>query len=146
MNLDRLKRSLIKAEGIRYSAYEDPLLGKAAMTTAIGHLIKLPEEEYRLKKVLSEKEVMEIFEKDLDIAITEAKKFIILEDHPDIVQEVIISLVFNMGLPRLMGFKRMRAALQDKDYIQASLELLDSKYARQLPTRSKKYAILLEEA
>ena len=45
-----------------------------------------------------------------------------------------------MGYPRLRTFKKMKAALEKKDYLEAHNQLLDSKYARQLPNRAKEYA------
>ena len=140
MDINRLRESIIAHEGIRYKAYADPILGETAMTTGVGHLILLPQEEELLEKELTMDEVMEILDSDINIAIGGAKKFINLEEHPEVIQETIVSLVFNMGLPRLRGFKKMKAALDAKDYVEASNQLLDSKYARQLPHRANDYA------
>tara|TARA_E500000318_G_C3477663_1_gene179151 strand:+ start:285 stop:725 length:441 start_codon:yes stop_codon:yes gene_type:complete len=146
MDISKIREDLILKEGIRYKAYADPILGEIAMTTACGHLIKLPEEEYLLEKELTMDEVMELLDNDIQIAITGAKKFINLEEHPDAIQETIVSLVFNMGLPRLQGFRKMKAALEAKDYVEAHNQLLDSKYARQLPHRAKDYAEKIRDA
>lgn len=146
MDISKIREDLILKEGIRYKAYADPILGETAMTTACGHLIKLPEEEYLLEKELTMDEVMELLDNDIQIAITGAKKFINLEEHPDAIQETIVSLVFNMGLPRLQGFRKMKAALEAKDYVEAHNQLLDSKYARQLPHRAKDYAEKIRDA
>ena len=47
-------------------------------------------------------------------------------------QDAIVELCFNMGLPRLFTFKKMIAALTDQDYTQARIELLDSRWAKQV--------------
>lgn len=146
MDISKIRESLIAAEGLRFRAYDDPILGASHPTIAVGHLIKLPEEEYLLEKELTMDEVMELLQNDIEIAITGAKKFINLEEHPDDIQETIVCLVFNMGLPRLRGFKKMKAALDAKDYVEASNQLLDSKYARQLPHRANDYAEKIRDA
>jgi lysozyme len=58
-------------------------------------------------------------------------------------QEVLINLAFNMGLPRLLGFKNMLAAIGAGDYGIAADELLDSRYARQVGKRAERLAIQL---
>ena len=146
MDISKIRDDLILKEGIRYKAYADPILGEIAMTTGVGHLIVLPQEEELLEKELTMDEVMEILDSDINIAIGGAKKFINLDEHPEVIQETIVSLVFNMGLPRLRGFKKMKAALDAKDYVEASNQLLDSKYARQLPHRAKDYAEKIRDA
>ena len=47
-------------------------------------------------------------------------------------------MVFNMGLPRMRLFKAMRQCVNDRDWAGAALEMLDSKWARQLPNRSER--------
>jgi len=50
-------------------------------------------------------------------------------------QGVLTQMAFNMGLPRLLKFVKMFAALQAKNYELAAAEILDSDAARQLPSR-----------
>ena len=45
---------------------------------------------------------------------------------------------YNMGVPRLMGFKRMLAAVERGDWPRAKVEALDSKWAEQVPNRAAK--------
>lgn len=44
---------------------------------------------------------------------------------------VLLNVSFNLGVPRLLGFHKMLAALQAKDYELAACELLDSDAARE---------------
>mgnify|MGYP001101913895 FL=1 len=55
-------------------------------------------------------------------------------------KEVLVELAFQMGLPNLLKFKRMLAAMKDGEFEKAAAELLDSKYAGQTPARSERYA------
>ena len=46
------------------------------------------------------------------------------------------NMAFNLGISRLMRFKNMFAALNSGDYKQASIEGLDSKWAKQVYNRA----------
>lgn len=52
-------------------------------------------------------------------------------------QDAILSMLFNLGLTRFRGFKRMIAALEIGDYAAAAKEMLDSKWSKQVPERAK---------
>jgi lysozyme len=55
-------------------------------------------------------------------------------------QEVLINMAFNLGVAGLMGFPRMMAALERGQYVLASQEMLESKWASQVPQRAKRLA------
>ena len=137
MNIERLRESIIAHEGIRYKAYADPILGETAMTTAVGHLIKLPEEEYLLEKELTMDEVMELLDNDIEIAVKDARRFIDEDSIPEEAFEIVVELSFQLGYPRLSGFKKFQAALKENNFLLAKSEMLDSKWARQVPARAK---------
>lgn len=59
-------------------------------------------------------------------------------------QGVIVELCFNMGLSRLKGFKKMLAACERGDYETASVEMLDSLWARQVGQRAKTLANIMK--
>lgn len=66
-------------------------------------------------------------------------------DQPEGVQAALINMCFNLGLPRLLGFKRMIAALEAKNYTLAAKEALNSKWATQVGDRAKDVAVMLRE-
>lgn len=70
-------------------------------------------------------------------------KYLKLELNP-VRRAVILDMLFNMGLFRVKGFRRMRAALRSGDYEKAAIEMLDSKWARQVGYRAKKLAKMME--
>lgn len=142
MNLERLKKQLIESEGKRRKAYPDPLdpTNPNKMTIGIGHLIKLPDEEYLLKAELKDYEIDQIFMSDLNQAIDDARKFIDEYSIHERAFEIIVDMAFNLGLPRLSQFKRLKQALIHNDYVRASEEMLASLWHRQLPHRSSRLA------
>ena len=58
--------------------------------------------------------------------------------------DVLINMCFNLGVYRLMGFKKMLTALEQRDYMQASAEMLDSKWARQVGSRAVELAVQMQ--
>jgi lysozyme len=143
MDIERLKKQVIANEGVRKTAYKDTLNN---WTIGVGHLIKLPNEEYLLDKELTDLEVDQIFVTDLNQAIDDARKFIDADSIPDEAFEVIVDMAFNLGLPKLLKFKNFQQALKDKDFVKASEEMLDSRWAKQLPNRSKRLAEIMRDA
>jgi lysozyme len=49
-------------------------------------------------------------------------------------------MAFNLGVPRLCKFKKMWAAVHAKQFDVAAKEMLDSRWARQVKSRSTKLA------
>lgn len=143
MDIERLKKQVIANEGIRKTAYKDTLNN---WTIGVGHLIRLPDEEYLLDKELTDLEVDQIFVTDLNQAINDARKFIDADSIPDEAFEVVVDMAFNLGLPKLMAFQNFQQALRDKDFVKASYEMLDSLWAKQLPNRSKRLAKIMRDA
>lgn len=143
MNIEKLKSQVIHSEGIRTTAYKDTLNN---WTIGVGHLIKIPDEEYLLDKELTDLEVDQIFTTDLNQAIDDARKFIDVDILSEEAFFVVVDMAFNLGLPKLMRFQNFQQALKEKDYKKASREMLDSLWAKQLPNRSKRLAKQMREA
>lgn len=59
-------------------------------------------------------------------------------------QEAMINLCFNLGLTRLRGFVNALEAMSQANYKQASLEFLDSRWARQVGHRAREVAYMIE--
>ena len=81
-----------------------------------------------------------------DVQIVEKE---LLSAHPCVAeldavrQLVLIDMAFNMGVPRLCKFKRMWAAVHNNDFQTAAKEMLDSKWAVQVKSRSHKLANMM---
>ena len=57
-------------------------------------------------------------------------------------QRALANMVFNLGWPRLSGFKKMLAALEAGDYDEAANQALDSRWAIQVGARAERIAEL----
>jgi lysozyme len=56
---------------------------------------------------------------------------------------VVKNMLFNIGLGRLLGFKKMLAAVRAGDYDRAAEEMMDSKWARQVKGRAVELAEMM---
>ena len=142
MNMDRLKDSVKQHEGYRNKVYLDTL-GKR--TVGVGHLCV--EDFWEDDKEYEEKFLMEILADDLQNAIKGARE--LKEEHSctdidEIAQEILVEMVFQLGKNGVSKFRNMWKALAEKNYIGASFEMLDSKWAKQTPNRAKSMAELMK--
>ena len=143
MNMDRLLESVKKHEGYRNKVYLDTL-GKR--TVGVGHLCV--EDFWEDDKEYDEKFLMTILEHDLQTAIKGAKELMEEHDCADIdeqAEEILIEMVFQLGKNGVSNFRNMWKALAEKNYIGASYEMLDSRWAKQTPNRAKAMAKTMKE-
>ena len=142
MNMDRLLESVKKHEGYRNKVYLDTL-GKR--TVGVGHLCV--EDFWEDDKEYEEKFLMTILEHDLQTAIKGAKELMEEHDCADIdekAEELLIEMVFQLGMTGVSKFRNMWKALAEKNYIGASYEMLDSRWSKQTPNRAKSMAKIMK--
>ena len=60
-------------------------------------------------------------------------------------RRVLIDMCFNLGLPRLLQFKKMLAAVVARDFNLAADEMLSSAWATQVGQRAKTLATMMRE-
>lgn len=60
-------------------------------------------------------------------------------------QRVIINMTFNLGLNGMFKFKKMIAAIKDKNFELASKEMLDSRWALQVGGRANRLSDTMRE-
>ena len=140
MDYTETKERIKHHEGCVLSIYADPLLGDAAPTIFYGHLCTATD-PWEPGITYSQEDAENVFEQDFAVAVKDANAFIGDTETPDIVRSVIVEMAFNIGINRLMGFRKLRQAIYDQDYIEAADQIMDSKLYRQLTSR---YAPLVE--
>ena len=67
------------------------------------------------------------------------------KDMPPEIQGVIIEMCFQIGFSGVMKFRKMIANMQDKNWKEASKEMLDSLWAKQTPSRANRLADIVRE-
>lgn len=60
-------------------------------------------------------------------------------------RRVLIDMCFNLGLPRLLRFKKMLAAVVARDFNLAAEEMLSSVWAKQVGQRAQTLATMMRE-
>ncbi len=96
---------LVDAEGFRTKPYKD---SKDNWTIGVGHLIKLPQEEYLLKKTLTKAEVVALLHKDLPIyqeAVNQHLKVPVSQN----VYDALVACCFNLGESQFSKSSILRA-------------------------------------
>ncbi len=147
MNIDRLMRQLAIDEGRRVRVYLDT---EGLRTVGIGHLIKKSDPEWlvdlEVGAKITDEQIKELFTQDLAIAVSDAKVVFepVWESFPDMAQEVVINMLFNMGRRRFLGFKKTIAYAYELDWKNMSDEMLDSRWARQVGQRAYRLSAYIE--
>lgn len=127
--MDALTKQLIIDEGIRLKPYRDTV-GK--LTIGVGRNLD--------DNGISEDEALVMLKNDIGQAFDELSQFDWFNSLKPVKQDALVNMCFNLGLPRLLSFKRMIAALEAGDYQKAADEALDSKWAVQVGERANRIA------
>ena len=126
---DDLARQLRRDEGVVEHAYID---SEGWTTIGVGRLV-----DKRKGGRLRDDEIEYLLQND----ITEKSDELIrrlpwVADLDEARQGVLINMAFNLGVSGLLGFRKTLALVKAGDYARASVEMLDSKWARQVKGRA----------
>ena len=144
MDIEKLREELKADEGVKYEVYLDHL---GLPTCGIGHLIKDSDPEYELEvgTEIGEERVNELFEEDINVTIDECRKlYYDFDKLPEEAQLIICNMMFNMGRPRLSRFHKMKRAVENREWKEASNEMKDSKWYRQVTNRADRLCNRME--
>ena len=132
------KEFISSSEGKRNVPYH---CSAGVLTVGIGHTKDVANRYY------SNAEIDLLFQKDLQIALKDAKRlFPSFDSQPVKVKLMLASLSFNLGSNRLSKFVKFRSAIESKNYAKAAEELRNSLWFRQVGNRGAKYVKILEES
>jgi lysozyme len=144
MNHERLQAQLKVDEGVRYEIYKDHL---GYLTFGVGHLVTEsdPEHGRKVGDPVRHHRVDAALDQDIAIAVEDCKNiFQSFDTQPDIVQEILVNMSFNLGGPNLRKFKRFIRSIEDGDYPLAAYEGRDSKWYNQVTNRAERLMSKLE--
>jgi lysozyme len=150
-NKQDLINELIKHEGLRLTVYKDTLgidtigIGRNLQDRGISKEelaeLDIPTIEHIYEYGITEADAMVLAENDVQIVEEELVRAHPCVDRLDSVRQlVLIDMAFNMGVPRLCKFKKMWAAVHENKFDIAAKEMLDSRWAIQVKSRSTKLA------
>lgn len=127
-----LENQLAIDEGLRLKPYRDTV-GK--LTIGYGR---------NLDDVgISKEEALIMMRNDIAVSRRELSQYSWFRNLDDKRKDAVINMHFNLGLPRLLTFRNMIAALERGDYKRAADEALDSRWAVQVGERAVRIARVL---
>lgn len=133
-NKEALVDQLIRHEGLELKVYKDSL---GIETIGIGRNL--------VDRGISEEEARYLCNNDIEIVERELlRSFPFVAGLDDCRLRVLMDMAFNIGIPRLRGFAKMWTALEEGNYEQAAIEMMDSKWAKQVKTRAYTLARMME--
>tara|TARA_R100000388_G_scaffold53556_1_gene39732 strand:- start:784 stop:1215 length:432 start_codon:yes stop_codon:yes gene_type:complete len=139
---EELKEQIKEHEGFVPRVYKDSL-GKK--TIGYGHLCVEPE-QWDDDKEYTREELERVFDNDFEEALKNAESLIGERSINFIAKQVIIEMVFQLGIGGVGKFKKMWSALDSEDYGEASFQMMDSLWAKQTPNRAEKLSQKMRSA
>jgi len=133
MQIQRLKDQLKIHEGVVLKLYK---CSQGYYTCGVGRNIQA--------NGISMEEAELMLANDIDDCIVDLKRNIgFFDDLPETIQEVMVNLCFNIGINKLLNFKKTIGLLRDAKYLEAADEILDSKWSKQVGQRSHDLADMI---
>lgn len=131
--MKELKLDLMRDEGLELKPYTDTV-GK----TTIGFGRNLSDVG------ITKDEAMSMLDHDVDGVVADLDRSLPWwRDMDEGPRRAICNMCFNLGIRRLLGFKKMLAMLEAGEYHTAAHEALDSRWAKQVGDRAERIADLI---
>ena len=146
--IDSIRDRVIDHEGKRNTVYKDsrgiPTIGvgfnlnRQDSNTLLTQVGANPGQIKRGQSKLSNKQINTLLNKDLKKSKEDAKQLVKnFTGLPSEIQGVLIEMVFNLGKFGLAKFKKFLDYINKKNWKKASIEMLNSDWAKQVGRRSK---------
>ena len=134
--IEQLMEELEQDEGRVNSIY---VCTAGKPTFGVGHMITPSDPEYGQPEgtPVSEERVASVFMDDVANTLEDCRRLYPNFDNiPQEAQLILGNMMFNLGYPRLKGFRRLKVAIGQEQWENAAAEMADSAWHRQLPRRS----------
>lgn len=86
-----------------------------------------------------------MFQNDLKQCLSDLKKYDWYNNSPQHIKDCLLDMCFNLGIDRLLTFKNMLKYIEEKNYTQAAIQALNSKWAKQVKTRAIDVATVMRQ-
>ena len=161
MNRELLVRQLIEDEGLKLHPYRCPA-GK--FTVGVGRNIDdkgLTKDEcfflgikqttkegiisFLLEHGITHDDAMYLLDNDIDDVLKDLRKNLgWFDSSPEVVQRVLANMCVNLGINRLLQFKKTLSYLKAGKYAEASVEMLNSKWRNDVGDRAIRLSNILK--
>ena len=133
-SIDILATELTRDEGEKLKPYK---CTADKLTIGVGRNLE--------DRGISREESRYLLKNDMRGSIADAEKFPWFEGLTPKRQRVIVNIIFNIGLPRFKKFKKTIRYINCQQFDHASIEMLDSLWARQVGKRAKRLSVMMRE-
>lgn len=133
---DKLKERVKKSEGWRDQLYVCP---EGKLTIGYGFNV----EDTKMPRAAADL-WLDILLKHTKEALEKCEYGQVFKDLSESRQGVLIDMAYNLGLTGLLRFKKMWYALSEGEYESAAVEMLDSRWARQVGKRATELSTIME--
>ena len=111
----------------------------------------LEEDELALNNGVVEPMTTEVAHKILELKLEKLKAALIrefswVEQKPVIVQEALLEMAYQLGIPKMKSFSQTLIYIKEDNYQQAAINLRKSKWAKQTPKRVENLIRSLQNA
>ena len=128
--VDSLEDQLIDHEGLELKPYH---CTADKLTIGVGRNIQ--------DRGITEDEARYLLKNDIKIVEDELlTRQPVVAGLDSVRPRVLVDMGFNLGLPILMKFQNMWAAIEDEDYHEAARQMMDSRWASQVGRRAERLA------
>lgn len=125
--MSKLRELLKFEEGFRSTPYR---CSEGKLTIGYGHNLDA--------KGISKEAAEVILSDDIADANAAACRYSWIWDLSRARQDVVAAMIFQLGADGFHKFRKLRAALERRDFVGACAEMLDSDWARQTPERARR--------
>lgn len=137
VSLEQVEQLLIEEENEVLHVYPDHL---GFLTLGVGRLV-----DPRKGGGITREESRYLLRNDTAKRLTQCQeRFPWFQALDPVRQQVVLCMTFQLGVDGVAAFKRMIAALRIRDYLTASLEMLDSDWHRDTPRRCERMAKIMK--
>lgn len=133
---ESLEEMLIRHEGMVLHAYTD---SEGYLTIGIGRLI-----DKRLNGGITEEEARHLLRNDIQKVVDQAKTFPWYDGLSNQRKQVVLNMIFNLGLTRFSKFRNTIGCISRGEYAEAAKEMLDSTWAKQVGKRAIELAQIMD--
>jgi lysozyme len=137
ISLEQVEELLIEEENEVLHAYLDHM---GFLTLGVGRLV-----DARKGGGITREESRYLLRNDTSKRLAQClERFQWFQNLDPVRQQVVLCMTFQLGVDGVAAFKRMIAALRIRDYITASIEMLDSDWHKDTPRRCERMAKVMK--
>ena len=140
IDIPQLIEDLIRDEGMVLKAYDDATGKEIKTGDVIKGKITIGVGRNLQGRGITEKEAKDMLFHDIEYFYKQMRKHHTFNTINDCRKRVILNMAFNLGVAGVLSFKKMWLALEREDYVEASHQMLDSKWAEQVGHRATRLA------